>query len=147
MSSTFNATGHSVRSSPRHSCRTFPKTSPKSHFFLKKILKVLKPATSTSALDREHSYSNSFTLCRGRTLYPHDMFRFDASAGPTRVYTIPLMCQQANMTKLLHQPNPRYATRQSAGVSRLRTSDRVSYPDTDELLEFSGGSILSGQLT
>ena len=110
-------------------------------------LKVQKPASSSSALDREHGYSNSFTLCRGRTLYPHDMFRFDACAGPTRVHTILLMCRQANMTKLLHQPDPKYATWQSAGVSRLRTSDRVSYPDTNELLEHSGGSILSGQLT
>jgi len=88
-------------------------------------IKILKLATSSSAPDREHGYSNSFTLCRGRTLYPHDMFCFDASAGPTRVYHIPLMCRQANMTKPLHQPNPRYATRQSAGVSRLRTSDRA----------------------
>ena len=67
----------------------FQKPVPNPIFFLKKILKVLKPATSTSALDREHSYSNSFTLCRGRTLYPHDMFRFDTSAGSARIYTIP----------------------------------------------------------
>ena len=51
--------------------------------------KLLKPVTSSSALDREHGYSNSFTLCRGCTLYPYDMFRFDASAGSARIYTIP----------------------------------------------------------
>ena len=67
----------------------FQKPVPNPIFFLKKILKVLKPATSSSAHDREHSYSNSFTLCRGCTIYPYDMFRFDASAEPTRIYTIP----------------------------------------------------------
>ena len=86
------------------------KIRPKSHF-IKMVLKVLKPATSTSALDREHGYSNCFTLYRGCTLYPYDMFRFDASAGPMRIYTIPLMCRQANMTKPLHQPDPKYTTR------------------------------------
>ena len=66
----------------------FQKPVPNPIFF-KKILKVLKLATSTSALDREHGYLNSFTLCRGRTLYTHDMFRFDASAGSACIYTIP----------------------------------------------------------
>ena len=41
--------------------------------------KVLKPATSSSSHDHENGYSNSFTLCRGSTLSPYDMFHFDAS--------------------------------------------------------------------
>ena len=39
------------------------------------------------------------------------------------------MCRQANMTKPSHQPDPKYATQKTVGVSWLRTSDRVSYPD------------------
>ena len=33
------------------------------------------------------------------------------------------------MAKPSHQPDPKYATQKTVGVSRLRTSDRVSYPD------------------
>ena len=52
------------------------------------------------------------------------------------------MCRQANMTKPLYQLDSRYATRQTVGVSRLRTSARVSYPDTDELLKHYNTPVL-----
>ena len=75
--------------------------------------KLLKPATSSSALDREHGYSNSFTLCRGCTLYPYVMFHFDASAWSARILKRPLIREDLNviqntspkrlMPHLLHQ--------------------------------------------
>ena len=59
-------------SSTGTSCASFPKNSLRKLFYLKTNLLQAVSQVKSAVHNRGHGYSNSFTLCRGCTLYPQD---------------------------------------------------------------------------